>query len=124
MLHGFSLGNYTLFVDYTGRFFCDGKAAISADLSQNLTPPHHAESWHARLDKLKAGSSVNPRPWCLSRPFVLDGQARIRGNMVRATALGEPAWNSSERPRFKSLLKHFPFVDTVASACSWHPFLD
>jgi hypothetical protein len=33
MLEGFSLGSYLLLVDYTGRLFRDGKAAISAELS-------------------------------------------------------------------------------------------
>ena len=33
MLEGFSLGNYLLLVDYTGRLFRDGKAVISAELS-------------------------------------------------------------------------------------------
>ena len=30
---GFSLGNYLLLVDYTGRLFREGKTAISAELS-------------------------------------------------------------------------------------------
>ena len=33
MLEGFSLGNYLLLVEYTGRLFRDGKAVISAELS-------------------------------------------------------------------------------------------
>jgi hypothetical protein len=31
MLEGFSLGNYLLLVDYTGRLFREGKAVISAE---------------------------------------------------------------------------------------------
>ncbi len=33
MLQGFSLGNYQLLIDYTGRMFRDGKTAMSAKLS-------------------------------------------------------------------------------------------
>ena len=33
MLEGMSLGSHLLLVDYTGRLFRDGKAAISAELS-------------------------------------------------------------------------------------------
>jgi hypothetical protein len=37
MMEGFSLGSYFLLVDYTGRLFRQGKAAISADLAGILT---------------------------------------------------------------------------------------
>ncbi len=33
MLEGFSLGNYLLLVDYTGRLFREGKAAISREVA-------------------------------------------------------------------------------------------
>jgi hypothetical protein len=57
MLQGFSLGNYLLLVDYTGRLFREGKTAISAELSRIVERlGSSAESWHARLEKLKAGS--------------------------------------------------------------------
>jgi hypothetical protein len=36
MLEGFSLGSYLILVDYTGRLFRDGKAAISAELTAIL----------------------------------------------------------------------------------------
>ncbi len=56
MLEGFSLGNYLILVDYTGRFFRDGKAAISAELSGILNRlGTTAESWQARLEKLRGG---------------------------------------------------------------------
>jgi hypothetical protein len=32
MLEGFSLGNYLLLVDFSGRLFRDGKAMISAEI--------------------------------------------------------------------------------------------
>ena len=33
MLEGLSLGGYSLLVDFTGRLFRDGKAAISTELA-------------------------------------------------------------------------------------------
>jgi hypothetical protein len=45
-----------MLVDYTGRLFRDGKAAISAELSGILERlGSSAERWRARLEKLKAG---------------------------------------------------------------------
>jgi hypothetical protein len=56
MLHGFSLGSYFLLVDYTGRLYRQGKAAISAELAGILDRlGSNAESWRARLDKLRSG---------------------------------------------------------------------
>ena len=56
MLEGFSLGSYFLLVDYTGRLYRKGKAAISAELAGILDRlGSHAESWRARLDKLRSG---------------------------------------------------------------------
>ena len=55
-LEGFSLGSYLILVDYTGRLFRDGKATISAELSGILNRLGcSAESWRARLEKLKGG---------------------------------------------------------------------
>ena len=56
MLEGFSLGNYVLLVEYTGRLFRDGKAVISAELSGILERIGlGAESWWARIEKLSKG---------------------------------------------------------------------
>jgi hypothetical protein len=56
MLEGFSLGNYLLLVDYTGRLFRAGKAVISAALAGILERlDSSAESWQARLRKLAGG---------------------------------------------------------------------
>ena len=55
-LHGFSLGSYFLLVDFTGRLYRKGKAAISAELAGILDRlGSNAESWRARLDKLRSG---------------------------------------------------------------------
>jgi hypothetical protein len=57
MLHGFSLGKYLLLIDYIRRLFRDGKAAISAELAGILERlGTSAETWHAWVEKLKAGS--------------------------------------------------------------------
>ncbi len=64
MLEGFSLGSYLLLVDYTGRLFRDGKAVISAELTGILDRlGTTAESWQARLEKLKpAACSADSSP--------------------------------------------------------------
>lgn len=56
MRSGFSLGQYLMLVEYTGRMLRDGKAAISfevADIFTRLgcTP----ETWKVRLNKLSGG---------------------------------------------------------------------
>jgi hypothetical protein len=53
---GFSLGNYLLLVDYTGRLFRAGKAQLSRELAEILdrlgTSP---ERWQTRLERLRQG---------------------------------------------------------------------
>jgi hypothetical protein len=62
-LEGFSLGSYLILVDYTGRLFRDGKATISAELSGILNRLGcSAESWRARLEKLKGGRWFDSSP--------------------------------------------------------------
>ena len=56
MIEGFSLGNYLLLVEYTGRLFREGKAVISAELAGVFERlGSNAENWQARLQKLAAG---------------------------------------------------------------------
>jgi hypothetical protein len=56
MLEDFPLGSYLLLVDFTGRLFRDSKAVISAELTGILNRlGSSAESWRARLEKLKDG---------------------------------------------------------------------
>ena len=67
MMHGFSLRNYLLLVDYTARLFRKGKTAISAELAGILERlGTTAESWHARLEKLSV-SGPPPRLHPVSR---------------------------------------------------------
>ena len=61
MFEGFSLGSYLLLVDYTGRLFREGKAAISAELAGifdrlGIT----AESWRSPAGKATHGPIVRP----------------------------------------------------------------
>ena len=56
MIEGFSLGNYLLLVEYTGRLFREGKAVISGELAGVFERlGSNAENWQARLQKLAAG---------------------------------------------------------------------
>ena len=77
MLEGFSLGSYLLLVDYTGRLFRDGKAAISAELSGILDRlGSSAESWRARLEKLSSGRLLG-RFFAASRERLREVAARL-----------------------------------------------
>jgi hypothetical protein len=56
MFDGLSLGSYLRLVDYTGRLFREGRAAISAELSGILERlGSGAESWQLRMEKLRTG---------------------------------------------------------------------
>jgi REP element-mobilizing transposase RayT len=56
MLEGISLGSYLLLVDFTGRLFRQGKAAISVEISGILERlGSSADQWWARLQKLSKG---------------------------------------------------------------------
>jgi hypothetical protein len=55
MIEGFSLGNYLLLVDYTGRLLREGKAGISCEFAEILQRlGSSAETWQARLEQLKS----------------------------------------------------------------------
>jgi hypothetical protein len=56
MFEGLSLGSYMRLIDYTGRLFRDGKAAISDELACIFDRlGGNAVIWHARLDTLRKG---------------------------------------------------------------------
>jgi hypothetical protein len=56
MLEGVSLGSYLLLIDYTGRLFREGKAAISAELTGILERlGTDAERWWSRIENLSKG---------------------------------------------------------------------
>ena len=78
MLQGFSLGNYLLLVDYTARLFREGKAAISTELSGILERlGTTAESWQARLEKLKSGRLLG-RFFAASRERLREAAVHLR----------------------------------------------
>lgn len=54
MLDGFTLGNYLMLVEYTGRLLRDGKASITAEVSDILTRlGSSAEVWQTRMQRLR-----------------------------------------------------------------------
>ena len=56
MLEGFSLGNYLLLVDDTGRLFRDTKAVLSREVAEILDRlGTSADAWQSRLKKLSQG---------------------------------------------------------------------
>lgn len=56
MLAGFTLGNYLLLVDYTGRLFREGKASMSREVASLFDRlGSSAERWQERLLKLSEG---------------------------------------------------------------------
>ncbi len=77
MLEGFSLGNYLLLVDYTGRLFREGKAAISREVAAILERiGTTAQTWHARLEKLSKGRLLG-RFFAASRQRLRDVAQRL-----------------------------------------------
>ena len=70
MVEGYSLGNYLLFVDYTGRLYREGKAVISAKLGPSWsgwaaagrTGRRGCGSWPAVV--CWVGSSRRRKPGC------------------------------------------------------------
>ncbi len=78
MVEGFSLGNYLLLVEYTGRLFREGKAVVSAELAGIFERLGiNAESWQARLQKL-AASRLLGRFFAASRARLREVADRLR----------------------------------------------
>ncbi len=56
MLAGFTLGNYLMLVEHTGRLLREGKASITAEVTDILVRlGTSAEAWYARMQKLQGG---------------------------------------------------------------------
>ena len=78
MLEGFSLGNYLLLVDFTGRLFRDGKAVISAEITGILERlGSNADRWQSRLEKLKGGRLLG-RFFAASRERLREVAAQLK----------------------------------------------
>ena len=78
MLEGFSLGSYLLLVDYTGRLFRRGKAALSrevAEIFERLGTA--ADTWQARLEALRKGRLFG-RFFAASRERLRDVGERLK----------------------------------------------
>jgi REP element-mobilizing transposase RayT len=77
MLEGFSLGSYVQLVEFTGRLYREGKAAISAELSgifERLGTT--AEQWEQRLTKLSGGRLLG-RFFAASRERLREGASKL-----------------------------------------------
>src|SRR5262249_43329148 len=78
MLESFSLGSYLLLVDYTGRLFRDGKAAVSREVSGILERiGSSAESWWSRLETLSRGRLLG-RFFAATRDRLREAATRLR----------------------------------------------
>jgi len=85
MVEGFSLDNYLLLLDYTGRHLRESKAVISAEVGAIFDRLNSsAENWQARLQKLADG--------CLPGPFFAVTRPPIagRGPSLGRALLGHP----------------------------------
>jgi hypothetical protein len=90
MVDGFSLGNYLILVDYTGRLFREGKASLSREVAGILERiGTTADMWRARLEKLSKGRLLG-RFFAASRQRLREVAGRLR--LKRASNLsGCPA---------------------------------
>jgi hypothetical protein len=78
---GFSLGSYLLLVDFTGRLFRTGKAAISAELAGIFDRlGSSAESGRALLEKLRTRRLFGF--FAASREKLLEAAARLNVRRV------------------------------------------
>ena len=91
MLEGFSLGSYLVLVDYTGRLFRTGKAAIPAEVAGIFDRLGcSALSWTARMERLRTGRLFG-RFLAASRERLREAAARLGvrrvGNLAGCPAL-------------------------------------
>jgi REP element-mobilizing transposase RayT len=86
MFEGFSLGSYLLLIDYTGRLFRKGKAAISREVAGIFERVGTtAETWQARLEALRTGRLLG-RFLAASRQRLRDVAERLCLRRVRNLA--------------------------------------
>jgi hypothetical protein len=78
MLEGFSLGNYLVLVDYTGRLFREGNASLSREVAGILERIGTTDlAWQARLEKLSKGRLLG-RFFAASRQRLREVAERLR----------------------------------------------
>ena len=94
-IEGFSLDNYLLLVEYTGRLFREGKAVISGELAGVFERlGSNAENRQARLQKLAAGrllgrffAASRARLRAVAERLGVHHLANLRGAMTRPRRL-------------------------------------
>ena len=111
-IEGFSLDNYLLLVEYTGRLFREGKAVISGELAGVFERlGSNAENWQARLQKLAAGRLLGR--------FFAASRARLRAVAERlgvhhlANLGGSRRDDAAPKAEFQARL-HFTLPETLA----------
>ncbi len=122
MLEGFSLGNYVLLVEYTGRLFRDGKAVISAELEEILERiGSTAESWWARIEKLSKGRLLGRFFAASLRTPTRDRRppGRPPSGQLRRVQRAIIDKCSAPRPRPLSAIRHPPCDRRSSIASSW-----
>jgi hypothetical protein len=83
---GFSLSNYLVLVDDTGRLFREGMASLSPEVAGILEPiGTTAEAWHVRLQKLSKGRLLG-RCFAASRQRLREVAESL--GLLRAANLG------------------------------------
>ncbi len=71
ILEGFTLGNYLMLVEHTGRMFREGKATVSTEMSNILERiGSSCEKWQERLERLHRGRLIGR--------FVASSRERLR----------------------------------------------
>jgi hypothetical protein len=71
------VGSYVLLIDFTGRLFRDGKAAISAEVAGILERlGSNAEIWWCRIEKLSNGRLLG-RFFAVNRQRLRDVARRL-----------------------------------------------
>jgi REP element-mobilizing transposase RayT len=78
LLEGFTLANYLMLVDCTGRMLREGKAVISAEVADILTRiGSSAEVWQATMQRLRGGKRLIGRVIASSREVLRDAAERL-----------------------------------------------
>ena len=112
MIEGFSLGNYVLLLEYTGRLFREGKAVISGELAGVFERlGSNAENWQARLQKLAAGRLLG-RFFAASRARLREVAERL-GVHHLANLGGSRRDDADPKAGFQARL-HFTLPETLA----------
>ncbi len=101
MLDGFTLGNYLLLVEHTGRILRDGKVMITAEVSDILARlGSSVEAWHALMQRLRGGRMLGR--------FIVGSREVLQNTADR---LGDRGSRISRRTKVVSVLGRLRFFD-------------